>query len=122
MSRNPTDLHPAHPDDAAREVLGVVDPERVIARAEELATDEQYRLALHVIDLVALAPGDDLAVRRARGLKAAWCDRLGRSDVPFVSRSLYRSGGALLETGRRRWSETNGGGLHSLSNDNQDSA
>jgi hypothetical protein len=56
-SRNPTDLHPGHPDDVAAAVLDAVDPNRVIAHARTLAEAGDLAVALAVIDLVALAPG-----------------------------------------------------------------
>ena len=60
---------------------------------------------LSVIDLVALAPGDDALVVEARQRKAGWCDVLAGQTRVFVSQSLYRSSAALLRDGRRRWSE-----------------
>ena len=105
MSRNPTDLHPAHPDAAAEAVLRAVDPEAVVAAARAHFDDGEYQLALHVIDLVALAPGDDETVVAARTLKAECCEKLARQTDPFVSRSLYKSAAVMLRAGRRRWSE-----------------
>lgn len=112
-TRNPTDLHPAAPDDAAEAIAEVVDGERALARAREHASAGDLQLALHVIDLVALCPGDDPVTRQAQEQKAEWCEQLGRSDVPFVSRSLYRGSAALLRAGIRRWSEAPDG-VHSV--------
>ena len=57
--RNPTTLHPAPSADAAGAVLSAIgDPQAVVDRARELADDGETQLALHVIDLVALAPGE----------------------------------------------------------------
>ena len=104
-SRNPTDLHPAPPDEVAAAVLGAVDPARVLAHARVLAGEGRLDLALAVVDLVALAPGDDPVVVEARDQKADWCDaRAGASRV-FVSQSLYRSSAALLRRGHTRWSQ-----------------
>ena len=113
VTRNPTDLHPAHPDDAAAAVLSAVDPQRVLARARELAEAGELQLALHVIDLVALAPGDDPVVDEARRAKAEWCDALTGATAPFVSRSLYEGSARLLRNGRTRWSQAPQG-VHSL--------
>jgi hypothetical protein len=41
--------------------------------------------ALSVIDLVALAPGDDALVVEARQRKAGWCDVLAGQTRVFVS-------------------------------------
>lgn len=104
-SRNPTDLHPAHPDQAAAAVLAAVDAAAVVAKARAHHDAGEYQLALHVIDLVAMAPGDDAVLAEARELKADCCDALAKQTEPFVSRSLYRNSAKLLRSGRRRWSE-----------------
>ncbi len=105
MSRNPTDLHPAHPDRVGAAVLDAVDPERVLERARALISEGDDRLALHVLDLVALAPGDAPVIEEARRLKAQCCDRLAGECTIFVSRSLYRGSARLLRSGRTRWSQ-----------------
>ncbi len=105
-SRNPTDLHPAHPDPAASAVLDAVDPNVVLAKARAHFDAGDYQLALHVIDLVALAPGDSDVIVAARLLKADCCDRLAQQTEPFVSRSLYTGSALLLRAGKRRWSQS----------------
>ncbi|MFV1989569.1 MAG: MBL fold metallo-hydrolase, partial [Acidimicrobiales bacterium] len=45
-SRNPTDLHPAHPDSAAAAVLDAVDPDVVLAKARSYFDTGNYQLAL----------------------------------------------------------------------------
>lgn len=105
-SRNPTDLHPAHPDAAASAILDAIDPSVVLANARSHFDAGDYQLALHVIDLVALAPGDDDHLVAARDLKAACCDKLARQTEPFVSRSLYTSSAIMFRAGNRRWSES----------------
>ena len=101
-SRNPSDLHPPHPDHAAQAVLAAVDPEKVIAQASALAAEGDLATALVVIDLVALAPGDQPEVAAARDLKAEWCDQMAKATSIFVSRSLYKSSAALLRQGATR--------------------
>src|SRR5690606_17411946 len=55
--RNPTNLHPARPADAASEVLKAIgDPQQVLRHASRLRDEGAIQLALHVVDLVALAP------------------------------------------------------------------
>ncbi|MEM7140223.1 MAG: alkyl sulfatase dimerization domain-containing protein [Actinomycetota bacterium] len=101
--RNPTTLHPAAPADAAAAVLSAVDPALVIARARELAAAGDDQLALHVIDLVALAPGADPAVVEARMFKAELCRSRAKVVQPFVSKSCYRSSAWLLDQGTTSW-------------------
>lgn len=101
--RNPTTLHPVAPAEAAAAVLSAVDPATVIARARELADAGDEQLALHVIDLVALAPGDDALVVEARTLKAELCRARAKAVEPFVSKSCYRSSAWLLEQGTTSW-------------------
>ncbi|MEZ5341061.1 MAG: hypothetical protein R2706_06325 [Acidimicrobiales bacterium] len=69
-----------------RAILAAVDAGTVLAAAASTGGD--YRLALHVIDLVAMAPGDTPDLVAARELKAHCCDILARQTKPFVSRSL----------------------------------
>ena len=104
-SKNPTDLHPAHPDDAAAAVLAAIDPAAIVEAAQRHAEQGEWQLALHVVDLVAMAPGDDDVLIAARRLKADCCDALARATDPFVSRSLYFGSARLLRAGKRRWSE-----------------
>lgn len=104
--RNPTTLHPAHPDAAADAVRSALSGTAgVLARARELHTAGETQLAMHVIDLLALATGDDQEVTEARMLKAELCRaRAGEID-PYVSKALYETSARLLEQGKRRWSE-----------------
>ncbi len=103
-SRNPTDLHPPHPDRAASAILDAVDADQVIAHAVSVADNGDLPTALAVIDLVALAPGDDPSIATARAHKADWCRQLADDCNIFVSASLYRSAAKLLDEGRTRWS------------------
>ena len=104
-SRNATDLHPAHPDAVAAEIAGLVDADAVLARAEALIAAGEHQMAMHVLDLLALVPGDDAKVQRARNLKADCCDALAASNTIFVSRSMLAGSARLLRDGIRRWSE-----------------
>ena len=56
-----------------------------------------------MIDLVALAPGDDAVVVEARELKAELCRALAKEVTPFVSKSCYRSSAWLLDNGTTSW-------------------
>ncbi|MAI79153.1 MAG: alkyl sulfatase [Deltaproteobacteria bacterium] len=101
--RNPTSLHPAHPDAAGEAVLSAIaDPEAVLVRARELADAGEPQLALHVIDVIALAPGNLPVVEEARALKAILCRELAKSSRSFVSQSLYVSSARLIGKGTDR--------------------
>lgn len=104
--RNPTSLHPAHPDAAADAVRSALGPaETVLARTRELAEAGETQLALHVVDLLALASGDDAEIVEARNLKAELCRTRAEQVAPYVSKALYETSARLLERGIRRWSE-----------------
>jgi alkyl sulfatase BDS1-like metallo-beta-lactamase superfamily hydrolase len=104
-SRNPTDLHPLHPDDAAAAIRSVVDADVVLATARLLIGGDQHQAAMHVLDLIAMAPDDAPEITEARELKAQCCDHLASRTTIYVSKSMYRSSAALLRRGLRRWSE-----------------
>ncbi len=86
-------------------MLAAVDPALVLAAAQKHVDAGEHQLALHVIDLIAMAPGDNATLVAARNLKADCCDVLARQTDPFVSRSLYFGSARLLRAGKRRWSE-----------------
>ncbi|WP_417516836.1 alkyl sulfatase dimerization domain-containing protein [Minwuia sp.] len=96
-SRNATDLHPGAPVDAADAILSAItDRKAVLDRARALRDRGQPQLALHVIDLLALAPGNDVNVRAARAFKAELLDGFAQSHPSVVSRNLYRSCAAKI--------------------------
>lgn len=101
--RNPTTLHPAAPDAAAEALRSVVDPAAVLDRARDLADAGEAQLALHVVDLLALVPGDAPEVVAARALKAELCRTRAGEVLPYVSRALYRSSARLLDGGATSW-------------------
>ncbi len=96
---NPTSLHPADPDDVASEVkAAITDPAAVIAHARSLVADGKLKLALHVIDLVALGTDDAETTIEARALKADLCRLAAKELTPsYVSKSLYLNGADELE-------------------------
>jgi uncharacterized sulfatase len=71
----------------------------VLARARELQAAGEIQLALHVVDLLALAPGDGPDLVEARRLKAELCRALGEDSPSFVSQSLYLSSARIIEDG-----------------------
>jgi alkyl sulfatase BDS1-like metallo-beta-lactamase superfamily hydrolase len=98
--RNPTHLHPAHPDESSEAVLSAItDRKAVLQRAEELAAESKYQLALHVIDIIAKASSDDPDVKQAKKLKAEFCRKLAEQSESFVSQSLYISSANIIEKG-----------------------
>jgi uncharacterized sulfatase len=99
-ARNPTDLHPAHPDDAGSAVLSALtDRGEVLARARTLASQGETQLALHVVDLLALAPGEEPEITEARRLKGELCLKLAEGASSFVSQSLYVSSARIISDG-----------------------
>lgn len=87
---NPTTLHPERPDVAARAVAdAITDQQAVLDRAAELSDAGRVQEALHVIDLLAQAPGEDPLIVRARALKADLCKARAQQATSYVSRSLY---------------------------------
>ncbi len=90
--RNLTSLHPATPDAAAEAVRSAIsDPQHVLDTASRLRADGELQLALHVLDLLALHPGNDAAVVQARELKVAIAEELADSASSFISANLYRT-------------------------------
>ncbi|MFC6063879.1 alkyl sulfatase dimerization domain-containing protein [Streptomyces ochraceiscleroticus] len=87
---NPTTLHPSPPAvAAAARADAITDKQAVLDHAARLRDAGRVQEALHVIDLLALAPGGDPHVAQARKLKADLC-ALRRKDAPsYVSRSCY---------------------------------
>ncbi|WP_295530215.1 alkyl sulfatase dimerization domain-containing protein, partial [uncultured Pseudacidovorax sp.] len=96
--RNPTSLHPAAPDVAAREVgAAITDKAGVLARAAALASRGEWQLALHVVDLLATAEGEAAEFAEARRLKAAWLRERAGQVRSYVSRNLFLSSAERLE-------------------------
>ncbi|MBC8363610.1 MAG: MBL fold metallo-hydrolase [Actinobacteria bacterium] len=104
--RNPTTLHPAPPSEAAAAVRSaLVDPGAVLERVRGLAASGETQLALHVVDLLAMAGGDDPFVVAARELKAELCRTRAGEVAPYVSRAAYRSSARLLDGGATSWQD-----------------
>ena len=96
--RNPTNLHPAHPKEAASAVLAAIsDRKSILDKAKGLMEAGDVQLALHVIDILALAPDDDDDVKEAKKLKSELL-HLRSKDVPsIVSTNLYLSHADALD-------------------------
>lgn len=89
--RNPTQLHPARPADAAAAIVAAIgDTVAVLAHARRLGDEGQTQLALHVVDLVATTSDEPVAIA-ARELKAVLCEARSMQCSSVVSRQLLRS-------------------------------
>lgn len=96
--RNPTNLHPAHPHDAAKAVLDAIsDRKAVLDKARKLMEEGQAQLALHVIDILALAPVNDEEVKEARRLKSKLLHQVSGNVPSLVSTNLYLSHADFLD-------------------------
>jgi len=90
--RNPTSLHPLLPRDAAGSIAdAITDKSAVLDRVRELMEQGETQAALHVVDLLALAPGEDPFVVEARALKAELCRARAGEVKPYVSKALFES-------------------------------
>jgi alkyl sulfatase BDS1-like metallo-beta-lactamase superfamily hydrolase len=88
--RNPTTLHPAHPTGAAAAIANAItDKQAVLDHAAQLRDAGQAQEALHVIDLLALAPGDQPELEQARRLKRDLCAILATHNPSYISQSIY---------------------------------
>ncbi|MEU5979803.1 alkyl sulfatase dimerization domain-containing protein [Streptomyces sp. NPDC047315] len=88
--RNPTALHPAHPDASATAIAdAITDKQAVLDHAARLHDEGRTQEALHVVDLLALAPGDDPHHTAAATLKRQLCAALATRNPSYVSQSIY---------------------------------
>ncbi|WP_020663064.1 alkyl sulfatase dimerization domain-containing protein [Amycolatopsis benzoatilytica] len=89
---NPTTLHPCRPDVAAAARAGAItDKQGVLDQVARLRDEGRTQEALHAVDVLALAPGDDPLVKQARALKAELCSARAKDASSYVSRSFYRT-------------------------------
>lgn len=99
-----TDCPPAPFDVAATAVpSAIADRQHVLGRARSLAEHGETRLALHVVDRLALAPGDAPEVQEARTLRAEPCRKRAEEVEPDVSKACCARSVQLLEAGHRSW-------------------
>lgn len=93
---NPSMLFPATRAEIARDVVSLAGgTDALLARADELASGgatEQQR-ALHLVDFVIFADGDDVAEARRR--KAALLDGRAETERSFVAGNVLRSAATL---------------------------
>jgi alkyl sulfatase BDS1-like metallo-beta-lactamase superfamily hydrolase len=104
QDRNPTSLHPLVESEAASAVLdAIVDKQAVLEKARSLAAEGKTQRALHVVDLLALAPGSSAEVVEARTLKAALCRERSKQVSPYVSKALFESSARRIESDKQSW-------------------
>jgi glyoxylase-like metal-dependent hydrolase (beta-lactamase superfamily II) len=97
-SRNPTHLVEIPEEDVASAVrTAISDPQTVLDTARNLQASGSGELALHVVDLLALAPGDEDVVVQARALKVELCRSLAEASDDFSCSSLYTSSADIIE-------------------------
>ncbi len=105
--RNPTSLHPLLPADAAAAIAdAIVDKPAVLEKAKKLAEQGKTQAALHVVDLLAMAPGEGALITEARNLKASLCRTRAAEIAPYVSKALFESSARRYESGKVLLSET----------------
>jgi len=98
--RNPTSLHPEAPESIGTALAdAITDKAGVIAAASAHAEAGHWQMALHVIDLLATAPGQAPELVQARKLKAGWLRERARQVSSYVSRNLYRVSADMIEEG-----------------------
>ncbi|MCP4762988.1 MAG: MBL fold metallo-hydrolase [archaeon] len=88
--RNTTNLHPEKPDLAARAIFEAIsDPKSVLENTRNLRDSKKIQLALHVVDLLALASGKEEEILEAKKLKSELL-RLRSEEVPsIIAQNLY---------------------------------
>ncbi|MCP4761023.1 MAG: alkyl sulfatase, partial [archaeon] len=88
--RNTTNLHPEKPDLAARAIFFFFcDPKSVLENTRNLRDSKKIQLALHVVDLLALASGKEEEILEAKKLKSELL-RLRSEEVPsIIAQNLY---------------------------------
>jgi glyoxylase-like metal-dependent hydrolase (beta-lactamase superfamily II) len=98
-SRNPTELAAVADDDVATAIRSAIsDPASVLSVAEALRAANKQALALHVVDLLALTPGDEDVVVAARALKVQLCRDLAAQAQSFDRQSIYLTSASVIET------------------------
>lgn len=86
---NPANLKPARDAQLAGEIAGLAGGARTLAaRAEELSSAGDHRLACHLAEMAALAEPDDAMVQATR--QAVYAARLP-TETSFMATGIYRS-------------------------------
>lgn len=105
-NRNPTSLHPILPEAAAAVIANAItDKQAILDSVRQLADAGKTQEALHVVDTLAMAPGDDPHINQARTLKAELCLRRAKEVRPYVSKALLRTSAKRYEDNDISWAE-----------------
>ncbi|MFW9987422.1 MAG: alkyl sulfatase dimerization domain-containing protein [Candidatus Odinarchaeota archaeon] len=96
--RNPTNLHPARSDLVARAIFEAIgDHKRVLEKVKQLMDSGEIQLALNVVDLLALANGEESEIWEAKKLKSKLLHLKSKEVPSIVSTNLYLSHADLLD-------------------------
>ena len=94
---NPAHLKPAPDSAIARETAALAGgADKLAARAEQLASEGDLRLACHLVEMAVLAEPDD---RRVHEVRAAVYDARRAAEASFMASGIYRS--AALDSQER---------------------
>jgi alkyl sulfatase BDS1-like metallo-beta-lactamase superfamily hydrolase len=90
--RNITSVHPATVEASTRAVAdAITDKGAVIAVARSHMAAQEFQLALHVIDLLAMADGESPEIVEARQVKREIAAALAENSPTYMSENYYRS-------------------------------
>ena len=90
--RNITSVHPAPVADSTAAVAdAITDKQGVLDAVRGHLERGEHQLGLHVVDLLAMAAGDDPAVVEARDLKAQLAAALADESPTYMSTNYYRA-------------------------------
>ncbi|MGI9600850.1 MAG: alkyl sulfatase dimerization domain-containing protein [Acidimicrobiales bacterium] len=90
--RNITSVHPASIDASTSAVLdAITDKATVLAAARRHLADGEPQLALHVVDLLAMARVDTPEVAEAKELKAEIAAVMAQNSPTYMSTNYYQS-------------------------------
>lgn len=90
--RNITSVHPAPAKDSTKAVLdAIVDKRAVLNAAQAHLSAGESQLALHVVDLLAMATDGTPEVAEAKALKATIAGRLAEDSPTYMSENYYRA-------------------------------
>lgn len=90
--RNITSVHPASAKDSTGAILDAIsDKQAVLAAAQAHMAKGEHQLALHVIDLLAMAQEDTPEVAKAKDIKRAIAAAPAEDSPTYMSENYYRS-------------------------------
>jgi glyoxylase-like metal-dependent hydrolase (beta-lactamase superfamily II) len=101
-SGNPSDLFPARTSSIAHEILQITGKgaeKNYIARAEQLATEGNSQMALHMLDIV-INGGDESkteAIQEASSMKVRLLKQIAEKEPSFIARNIYLSAAKILQ-------------------------